>query len=629
VSHFVPRKALIARLDTAFNSALENLSQLVIIVLLGMGGSGKSQLALEWCHRMRETRKFKAIFWLDASSRPMLHHAMDTVAKMIAPERSFNNSQAATTFVIETLSGWDDPWLMVFDNLDNPSDLQDINTFFPNAHHGVILVTSRYAGTKELGHSIELDCMERDESLELLLGPPEARSGDVAVADVILKRLGYLPLAIDQARAYMSKRRLSPQSFLVEFDKRKETIMKETPRYWQYQSTLPNQEKTPQSLLTTWEMSLNLLGGIGEDAAPLQDVLTLFAFFHHARISERIFTDDPELTSPMSAFYDCDNWDHTKFRDAVVQMQELSLLQFSYDDQDEIVVSLHTMVSEWLRIRCDDGSRRSRLTEAVGHLRTYLDTPMHLYYESRQEVLSHIDAISSFAEFVAGDIHFMGAHHTFGYFCRTHNQFDDAEMFYKMALAVSEKTLGPEHTSTLSTVNNLGNLYANQGRLDETERMYNRALAGYQETLGPEHTSTLVTVNNLGNLYADQGHLDEAERMYDRALAGKEKALGPEHTSTLDTVNNLGSLYADQGRLDEAERMYDRALTGKEKALGPGHTSTLNTVNNLGLLYTHQGHLDEAERMYDRALMGYEKALGPDHHLTHRIRRNLANLRMK
>ncbi|KAF8219310.1 hypothetical protein L208DRAFT_1190950, partial [Tricholoma matsutake] len=71
---------------------------------------------------------------------------------------------------------------------------------------------------------------------------------------------------------------------------------------------------------------------------------------------------------------------------------------------------------------------------------------------------------------------------------------------------------------------NLGLLYANQGHLEDAERMYNHALAGYEKALGPEHTSTLRTVNNLGKLYADQGHLEDAERMYNHALAGKEKA---------------------------------------------------------------------------------------------------------
>ncbi|SLM37471.1 kinesin light chain 1 [Lasallia pustulata] len=96
--------------------------------------------------------------------------------------------------------------------------------------------------------------------------------------------------------------------------------------------------------------------------------------------------------------------------------------------------------------------------------------------------------------------------------------------------------------------------------------MYRRALEGKEKAWGPEHTSTLDTVNNLGVLYADQGKMAEAEAMHRRALEGKEKAWGPEHTSTLDTVNNLGNIYANQGKMAEAEAMHRRALEGKEKA---------------------------------------------------------------
>jgi tetratricopeptide (TPR) repeat protein len=96
---------------------------------------------------------------------------------------------------------------------------------------------------------------------------------------------------------------------------------------------------------------------------------------------------------------------------------------------------------------------------------------------------------------------------------------------------------------------------------------------------------TLFTVNNLGNLYGDQGKLAEAEQMYFRALAGKEKALGPNHTSTLSTVSNLGLLYGAQSKLTEAGQIYLRALIGYEKALGPDSTSILDTVNNISTLY--------------------------------------------
>jgi tetratricopeptide (TPR) repeat protein len=90
--------------------------------------------------------------------------------------------------------------------------------------------------------------------------------------------------------------------------------------------------------------------------------------------------------------------------------------------------------------------------------------------------------------------------------------------------------------------------------------MYQRALQGTEKALGVEHTSTLDTVHNLGDLYADQGKLVEAEQMYQRALQGTEKALGAEHTSTLDTVHSLGLLYTDQGKLVEAEQMLSRGV---------------------------------------------------------------------
>lgn len=138
--------------------------------------------------------------------------------------------------------------------------------------------------------------------------------------------------------------------------------------------------------------------------------------------------------------------------------------------------------------------------------------------------------------------------------------------------------------------------------------MYRRALQGREERLGPDHTSTLATVNNLGNLYASQGKIKEAEDLYQRALQGYEKALGPNHKSTIYTVNILGIFYSRQGKLDEAE-MYLRVLRWREEALGPNHTATVATANTLGQLYKSQGKRKDAKRMFQRATQGNEVAL--------------------
>jgi tetratricopeptide (TPR) repeat protein len=148
--------------------------------------------------------------------------------------------------------------------------------------------------------------------------------------------------------------------------------------------------------------------------------------------------------------------------------------------------------------------------------------------------------------------------------------------------------------------------------------------------LGPEYTSTLNTVKNLGNLYSDQDKLVEAEQMLQRALQGYEKVLGPEHTSMLRTVNNLGNLYSDQGKLALAEQMFKRALRGYEKALGADNITTyipvLNTMWGLGSLFQRQADFVKARIIYSKALVGYEKVDGPNYPRSRSLRGNLQAL---
>jgi tetratricopeptide (TPR) repeat protein len=175
----------------------------------------------------------------------------------------------------------------------------------------------------------------------------------------------------------------------------------------------------------------------------------------------------------------------------------------------------------------------------------------------------------------------------------------------------------------------LGYLLADEDR-QRAVQMYQRALQGHEKAWGLEHTSTLSTVNNLGLLYKDLGRLDEAEKMYQRALQGKEKAWGAEHTSTLYTVNNLGLLYADLGRLDEAEKMYQRALEGYAKAISPKDLMTyvpaLKNMWAFASLRESQGRVDDARHWYSQALVGYEKTFGLDYKECASLRNNLALL---
>ena len=160
--------------------------------------------------------------------------------------------------------------------------------------------------------------------------------------------------------------------------------------------------------------------------------------------------------------------------------------------------------------------------------------------------------------------------------------------------------------SRINRTEYIAKLLHQQVQLAAAEKMYVQALDGKERTVGPEHTSTLITLNNLGVLYQAQGNLAKAEEMFVRARKGYEATVGPEHTSTLDTANNLDLLYKDQGKLKGAEEMLVRAPRGFEEALSAKHTSTLDTIYNLGNLYRDQGEVAGAKEMYGRAGKWYE-----------------------
>ncbi|GAG19798.1 unnamed protein product, partial [marine sediment metagenome] len=147
-----------------------------------------------------------------------------------------------------------------------------------------------------------------------------------------------------------------------------------------------------------------------------------------------------------------------------------------------------------------------------------------------------------------------------------------------------EGRLGPEHPDTATSLDNLAMLYWHQGRYEEAEPFYKRALAIHEKVSGAEHPDTANSLNNLATLYGDQGRYEEAEPFYKRALAIHEKVSGAEHPDTANSLNNLATLYGDQGRYEEAEPFYKRALAIREKVLGAEHPSTATSLNNLAML---------------------------------------------
>jgi tetratricopeptide (TPR) repeat protein len=204
--------------------------------------------------------------------------------------------------------------------------------------------------------------------------------------------------------------------------------------------------------------------------------------------------------------------------------------------------------------------------------------------------------------------------------------YAEAESLYRRTLEAHERLCGVYDVRTLMSVAGLGLSLFHLGEYKEAEPCLKRALAASERVLGEEHPSTLTSVNNLALLYERQGRYAEAEPLYQRTLAARERVLGEKHPDTLVSVDNLAGLHESQGRYAEAEPLYRRALTALERVLGEEHPSTLVSVNNLAGLYATQGRYSEAEPLYQRALAARERVLGKDHPSTLVSVNNLAGL---
>ncbi|KAL9041630.1 MAG: hypothetical protein Q9214_004041, partial [Letrouitia sp. 1 TL-2023] len=568
VSYFVTRLDILEKLDTHLLSK----SKATSVVLLGMGGSGKTQLALECCRRAEAELGFTAVIWIDASSPATVAQSYSTITlRIIGGSQSIANVEENIAIVERALEQQKGKWLAILDNFDNPKDFQEhsIQHYIPKGANRGVLFTSRHASSERLGYVIRVSGMSDDESLNLLLHRPTSKAIERQQGLAIAAMLGYLALALDQAGAYIRARCLPLQDFESHYKRRKKIILEEVPEQWEYRRKLGETEmETVLSVFITWELSFAQISGDKEVRDRKEHFLTLAAHFDNKCISQRYFEAycSSENAEWVQTFITGSEWDEYKYGDLLAECRKLSLVQMLDRRADGVQFSLHPVVGDWLKARKEREEQKSFAEEFTGLLTWYIEGVSfnELNLQVKQETLQHIHACVQNNKEIAGSLHRSVPEHRsyslslFASCYQSSGRYDDAEELYKRALTGNEEQLGPDHPDTLRTVQNLANVYSDKGRYDDAEELYKRALAGREEQLGPDHPDTLGTVQNLANVYSNKGRYDDAEELYKRVLAGNEEQLGPDYPDTLGTVQNLAIVYRNKGRYDDAEELYKR-----------------------------------------------------------------------
>ena len=250
------------------------------------------------------------------------------------------------------------PFLIVLDNMDHAKDFTQIMQLMPENKMCMVLITSRHRDAQQLGTCLEIKSMGQDEAVELLLTKCNIASDlqHQNHAESIVQTLACLPLAIDQAGAYISSRNLPLAQFIDHFKIRKEVIMSYIPSGWPYQRAHDDQQRVSDlCVFTTWELSLDELGS-SVDVEPFIDLLTFAAFTGSSLLLPKMLRTQVEenLAAKLCCrdLYTSDGkWDPWKYQDAIVQLYSVSLISEIDMRSAEIRFVIHPLVEEWLKVR--------------------------------------------------------------------------------------------------------------------------------------------------------------------------------------------------------------------------------------------------------------------------------------
>jgi tetratricopeptide (TPR) repeat protein len=569
-------------------------------VLHGLGGVGKTQLALEYAHR--HAADYQIRWWIPAEQPAAIPGYLISLARQLGIPEHAEQAQTITALLAELGRRYD--WLLVFDNAEEP---RDVHPYWPPASTtggGRVLITSRNRNWQPLAATTPIDVLPRVDAIAFL--QPRA-SIDKSDADMLAEAVGDLPLALEQAAAYLEQTHVPPREYL-------ELLTTRTRELY----SLGRPVTSEQTIASIWGVALQR---VHAEAPAAEELLRLCAFLSPDDIPRSLLEDYPEaLPDPLA----------DAMRDRLAYQLALGALgRFSLATVTEDAVIVHRLVQAVIRHQLDPEEAAAWSVAAV-------ELVAAAFPEHAEDVETWPMATRLLPQALAATQHAptAGANatvtarllHKTGLYLWGRGEHDQAKSVLERAVAIREAHLGTDHPATASSMDTLAAVLRAQGNLDAGRHLLERALEVRQTRLGPDHPATAGTLNPLGRTLRDQGDLDGARRLHERALEIRETRLGYDHPATADSLGALALVLRDQGDLDGARRLHERALEIRRTGLGPDHPDTAHSLNNLALVLGDQGDLDTARTLHERALAIREARLGPDHTWTADSLNNLATV---
>jgi Tetratricopeptide repeat len=647
---FTGRDEELADLHAGLTSVLPGAS---FQAVSGLGGVGKTQLAVEYAYR--HANEYDVVWWLRAEEPALL--AAD-FAELAFALRLRARTEPDQRLAVEAARRWlaqNNGWLLIFDSAREPAH---VAPYLATSGAGHVIITSRHASWRGLAIPIALRGLAREDSVSFLLG----RSGrsDDGSAEQLAEALGDLPLALAQAAAYMEESGAPINLYLELFEKRRHELLR--------RSALG---ETAPTVSTTWDIAFEEAQSRSPAAGEL---LRLASFLAADDIPREGLAPGAEHLPPALAAAVSDP---LVLDEAIAALRRCSLVE-----AQESTLSVHRLVQAVVRDRLSDEDYAMWAEAAVRVVYEGLSADLEdagTGSPDRGRFLPHVRPAADHAEaagvarevteqllsraakfqletgaFVASrdllekaldiaeSIH--GADHAhvatiLTKLSRVLGELDEPEAltYAERALAIDMALYGEDHSSVARDYNNIAKVLRKRRDLAGAILNVERALAIDERLYGPDDPELIPRLNDLGFLRRVQGDLDGARQVLESALSRGETAWGRDHADLGSLLGNLASVLPElaerersagntataRARLEEARGLLVRAVAIGEATYGPNHYVVSMRRNNLGLLLRDLGDIAGAVREVTRALEIMKKEVGPGHRRVTQFEKNL------
>ncbi|RII24885.1 hypothetical protein CUC08_Gglean005700 [Alternaria sp. MG1] len=566
---FVGRESQLAELEAKLFTNEQTTTTLAIV---GPGGTGKSQLALEVAHRTRQNSKDCSVFWIDASDKDSLYQSYASVAQKLSvlgwDDDQADMKQLTKRCVVEMSAR---RCLLIFDNTENTTlrsggsfttKAADLADYVPQSKLCSVIFTTTNTDTAQalaLHNILALRELTLDAALRMLqvrLARPLADT-EQQEAEHMLRELLYLPLAVMQAAACINASGMTVQEYRSRLDEHIGFITELSG------DSSDNKLQNP-SVKDPVAASLSLsIDQISRDNAFATDSLFLAACVDRKDIS----VDLLEASSTQAR------------EDAIRILDKYALVTRR---PAECAFDVHRLVHQALRKRLQVQGRLQEWNErTIKQLLRVFPDDEHGSRSKWRRLLPHAQYALSHSLADDNDNERLRLASKCGRTLLSDGRYKEAEELEVQVMETRKRVLSDEHLDTLISMANLAETYMNQGRWKEAEELQLQVTETMKRVLSDEHPDTLISMDNLALTYMNQGRWKEAEELQVQVLQTRKRVLSEEHPSTLISMHNLAFTLQSQARDEEALVLMERCFQLREQVLGKQHPDTQSSLNML------------------------------------------------